>query len=102
MRFPRSLLILVVFVGTVACTRGEATEGTGVRTLSEPLPVLQVLSLQHRQRLRQRSDPRSLGRFSAGARDRTEKHDQDQQGTWEAHRYTLPNGTVNAADASRP
>ena len=46
MRFPRSLLILVVFLGTVACTRGEATEGTGVRTLSEPLPVLQGEDLQ--------------------------------------------------------
>ena len=46
MRFPRSLLILVVFLGTVACTRGEATEGTGVRTLSQPLPLLQGEDLQ--------------------------------------------------------
>jgi thiol-disulfide isomerase/thioredoxin len=45
-RFPRSLLILVVLLGAVACTRGEATEGTGVRTLSEPLPLLQGEDLQ--------------------------------------------------------
>lgn len=46
MRFPRSLLILVVLLGAVACTRGEATEGTGIRTLSEPLPLLQGEDLQ--------------------------------------------------------
>ena len=46
MRFPRSLLILVVLLGVGACTRGEATEGTGVRTLSEPLPLLQGEDLQ--------------------------------------------------------
>ena len=47
MRFPRSLLILVVLGGAVACTRGQATEaGAGVRPMSEPLPVLRGEDLQ--------------------------------------------------------
>ena len=47
MRFPRSLLILVVLGGAVACTRGQASEAsTGVRPMSEPLPVLRGEDLQ--------------------------------------------------------
>jgi len=40
-------LILVVLGGAVACTRSQATEaGTGVRPMSEPLPVLRGEDLQ--------------------------------------------------------
>ena len=49
MHIPRPLLILAVLaVAAVGCTRGEAaTEtGTGVRTMSEPLPVLEGNDLQ--------------------------------------------------------
>ena len=36
-----------MLAGAVACTRGQATEaGTGVRSMSEPLPVLQGEDLQ--------------------------------------------------------
>jgi len=49
-RFPRSLVILVVLCGAVACTRSQATEaGTGVQAMSEPLPVLQGEDLQGNQ-----------------------------------------------------
>ncbi|MEP6758442.1 MAG: TlpA disulfide reductase family protein [Actinomycetota bacterium] len=47
MRPLRSVLIVVLVVGAVACTRGAApTEGTGVRSVSEPLPVLRGDDLQ--------------------------------------------------------
>jgi len=43
---PRSLAVVLLLAGAVACTRGEAAEGTGVRTMSEPLPVLSGEDLQ--------------------------------------------------------
>jgi thiol-disulfide isomerase/thioredoxin len=49
-RLTRSLLVLVVLAGVVACTRGQATEaGTGVRSMSEPLPLIQGEDLQGNQ-----------------------------------------------------
>jgi thiol-disulfide isomerase/thioredoxin len=43
-------LILLLLTSAVACTRGQATEAdTGVRSMSEPLPVLQGEDLQGNQ-----------------------------------------------------
>jgi thiol-disulfide isomerase/thioredoxin len=46
-RLTRSLLVLVVLAGAVACTRGDDPEtGTGVRQVSQPLPLLRGEDLQ--------------------------------------------------------
>ena len=47
MRSLRSVVILLLVTAAVACTRGDApTEGTGVRSVAEPLPILSGEDLQ--------------------------------------------------------